>query len=175
MLVISHRNAGVVCWSLWSIMLLLQVTSICLWSSYICLSLSMSAWYKCQYVSMLVSLRDYSHSLTLAQAPDWTETSWSLRSQHLLPYHLESRNWHRSDAQDREDVKKEHRRKPVEVAQLAYELYIKTVWMTEERQEWVEAVQSHSMCQRLFFFFPLSCLLTSAVRQPVTQSDTLCS
>lgn len=143
--------------------------------AYFFFSLSMCAWYKCQCVSVLVSLSDYSHSLTPVQAPDWTETNWSLRSQHLLSYHLESRNWHRSDARDGEDVKKEQRRKPVEVAQLAYELYIKTVWMTVERQEWVEAVQSHSMCQRLFFFFFLFCLLTSAVRQPVAQSDTLCS
>lgn len=151
MLDISHRNIGVKCWPLWSTMLLVEVT--CLWSSYIFLCLSMCTGYKRQCVSVLVSLRDYFHSLTPVQAPDWTETSWSLRSQHLLPYHLESRNWHRSDTQDREDVKKEQRRKPVEVAQLAYELYIKTVWMTDERQEWVEAVQSHSMCQRQFFFF----------------------
>lgn len=46
--------------------------------------------------------------------------------------------------------------------------------MTEERLEWVEDVQSHFMCQTILFL-PLSCLLTSAVRQPVAQSDTLCS
>lgn len=116
-------------------------------------SLNVCAWYRPQCVSVLLSLRDYSDSLTPIQAPDWTETSWSLRSQHLLPYHLESRRWHGSDGDDGEDVKKEQRRKRVEVARLAYELYIKTVRMTEERQEWVEVVQSHSMCQRLFLFF----------------------
>lgn len=64
-----------------------------------------------------------------------------------------------------------------EVAQSAYELYIykKSERMTEERQGWVEVVQSHSMSQRVFLFFSSSRLLTSAVRQPVAQSDTLCS
>lgn len=54
-----------------------------------------SAWHlfgRCvqqKYVSVLVSLRDYSHFWTPLRASDWAETSRSLQSQHLLWCHLE--------------------------------------------------------------------------------------
>ena len=61
-----------------------------------CVSVCVSAWHlfgRCvqqKYVSVLVSLKDYSHFWTPLRASDWTETTRrSLQSQHLLRCHLE--------------------------------------------------------------------------------------